>query len=102
MAGFTSRELKELDGSIIDAPRSGSSSRVSAKGAKRIKRAQQKLAAKQDKVDAEKASRAKARAAMSGIKTRQSTKGNEVVSSTDLTKRGPVNPETGNRERLFS
>ena len=69
----------------------------------RIRQAQIKGAQKE--VARQKAAKkaAQAKKAMSGVAARQGTKTKQVVTkSTDLTKRGPVNPKTGKRERLFT
>ena len=69
----------------------------------RIRQAQIKGAQKEVKRQQAAKKAAEAKKAMSGVAARQGTKTKPVVTkSTDLTKRGPKNPETGKRERLFT
>ena len=84
----------------IQAPR-GDAPRL--RGGRRI-RTGQLQGARRELIRARKAERlARRTKATEGIASRQGTKtGTQVTKSTDVTKRGPVNPETGKRERLFT
>ena len=69
----------------------------------RVRRAQLASARKEVARQQSAKKAAAAKKAMSSAAARQGTKTKQVVTkSTDLTKRGPKNPETGKRERLFT
>ena len=88
------------DNPTIRAPR-GDAPRM--RDGRRIRRGQLKGAKAEVARQKKEIAKKKLREGVKSAASRQGTKTKpEVVSSTDLTKRGPINPETGKRERLFT